>query len=212
MGSAELTEWWLDESSLPDVIWARLRLRADGSAEVFDCDGRTVTFSSGMEAANSLLEDEYVRLRSVDPDVLSSFGLSERELVPPVDSGGALVLSDMCRRIDAAEAIRDIAAVTWPRPWTTVTSAEREVIGQELRRELHPEHPLHGRAARAFLRRIDRDDVLFIMSHPVQLALVHLTYSNSPPDQPPWPTTELYEHVSQFVDRTHKDAAEYEAG
>ena len=118
----------------------------------------------------------------------------------------------MCQRNDATETIRDLAAVTWLRPWERVTPAQREAFGRELRRELHPEHPLYGRAARAFVRRMDRDDVLFIMSHPVQLALVHLTYTASPPEQPPWPKCDLYEHVWQFVDRTHEDAAEYEAG
>jgi hypothetical protein len=212
MGSAEFTEWWLDESSLPDIIWARLRVRADGSAEIFDCDGRTVAFSSGTEAANSLAEDEYVRLRAVDPDALATFGLSERELVPPSGSDDELLRSNMCQCSDSAEAIRELAAVSWLRPWTTITPGERDAFGRELRRELHPAHPLYGRAARAFLRRMDRDDILFVMSHPVQLAVVHLTYTVSPPDRLPWPSAELYEHVWQFVDRTHKDAAEYEAG
>ena len=145
MGNAEFTEWWLDESSLPDVIWARLRVRVDGSAEIFDCDGRIIMFSSATEAENSLLEDEYVRLRFVDPDLLSSVGLSERELAPPIDSDGGLLRSNMCQRDDAAEAIRDLAAVAWLRPWRRVTPAQREAFGRELRRELHPDHPLNGR-------------------------------------------------------------------
>jgi hypothetical protein len=212
MGSAESTEWWLDETSLPDVLWARLRVLADGSAEVFDCDGRTVPFPSRAEAANSLLEDEYLPLRSIDPKILSDFGISERELVPPVGEDDALIRPHMCRRVDAAEAIRDLAAVTWLKPWTTLTPTEREALEAELVRELHGDHPLHDRSARAFLRRIDRDDVLFIVSRPVQLAVVHLTFASSAPEQAPWPKTEVYEQTWQFVDRTHKDAIEYEAG
>src|SRR5262245_11684302 len=66
MESDVRTEWWLDESSLPDLAWARVRVFEDGSADVFDCDGRTRRFRSAAEARCSLLEDEYARFESVD--------------------------------------------------------------------------------------------------------------------------------------------------
>jgi hypothetical protein len=50
------------------------------------------------------------------------------------------------------------------------------------------------------------------MSDPVELAVVHLTYTERPPEKPPWPMTETYEQVWKFIDQTLRDAADYEAG
>jgi hypothetical protein len=111
-------EWWLDEASLPDVVWARLHVLPDG-------------------------------------------------LLSP---------------------------------------AEHDLFHAELRREVDVQHVLHGRPARPFLKRVDRDDVLFVMSAPVQLAVVHLTYTPTPPEHPPLPATVPYDRVWEFVDRTHREA------
>jgi hypothetical protein len=105
-----------------------------------------------------------------------------------------------------------LAAVNWLEPWAILPPTERGDVEREFRREVGPGHILYGRNARALLRRVDRDDVLFVLDGPVQLAVVHLTFTAMPPERPPWPTTETYDQVWKFVDRTHRDAAEYEAG
>lgn len=54
-------EWWLDESALPDLIWAALVV--DGErAKVVDSDGKQHRFDSRRAAESWLREDEYERL------------------------------------------------------------------------------------------------------------------------------------------------------
>ncbi len=62
MTSVVLETWWLDESALPDLLWARLRCFSDGRAEVFDLDGNVTSFATAEEARMFLLEDEYAQL------------------------------------------------------------------------------------------------------------------------------------------------------
>jgi hypothetical protein len=212
MRSDDQVEWWIDESALPDLIWAFVRALPHGSAETFDADGRTRHFDSGVAAANWLSEDEYVRPSSIEAGALARLGLNERELRPPVGETDSDLIPQMCRRLDCADALRDLSAVNWLKPWALPVPSERDAFEAELRRELHTSHSLHARDARAFLRRVDRDDVLFVVSRPVELAVVHLTYTKQPPDRPPWPRAETYDQVWKFVDRTHRDAAEHEAG
>jgi hypothetical protein len=75
--------WWLDTSGLPDLLWARLRAFSDGTAEVFDLDGRYTTFASLEEARIFLLEDEYERADTIDAAELVSGGLSSVPPSPP---------------------------------------------------------------------------------------------------------------------------------
>ncbi len=74
MSSDVRETWWLMDCDLPERLnWARLRERADGSAEVLDCDGTVTRFPTGVEARHWLGEDEFVpyddSLRSEYPDV-----------------------------------------------------------------------------------------------------------------------------------------------
>ena len=73
------TSWWLDWSGLPDrLLWARLRVFADGTAEVFDLDGRYHRFGDREEATLWLNEDEYSALARLIED-----GEVERHVTPP---------------------------------------------------------------------------------------------------------------------------------
>lgn len=58
-------EWWLDESALPDHVWARLREQDGEPVDVLDCDGRMAEFDSAAEARRFLEEDEYVPLEDL---------------------------------------------------------------------------------------------------------------------------------------------------
>jgi hypothetical protein len=205
-------QWWLDESSLPDVCWARLLVFPDGASEVMHADGHKTRFRSRDDAVNSLLEEEFVRPTALEKEDLAKLGLRERDIEPPAAASDVALLASMSVRLDCSDLLRDLGAVDWREPWSRLSPVERDALDAELQRELRDGHVLYSRPARAYLRRIDRDDVLFVVSRPAQLAIVHLTYTSSPPEQPPWPTSETYEQVWAFVDKTLRDAADYEAG
>jgi hypothetical protein len=78
MSEAAETTWWLDHSGLPDLLWARLRVFPDGTAEVFDLDGHYFHFPTTDEAVLWLNEDEYQGLDSLIED-----GDVEPGLQPP---------------------------------------------------------------------------------------------------------------------------------
>jgi hypothetical protein len=79
MTEAVETSWWLDWSGLPDrLLWARLRVFANGSAEVLDLDGRYHYFGDRQAAVLWLNEDEYTLLEHLVED--GEVGL---EVFPP---------------------------------------------------------------------------------------------------------------------------------
>jgi len=92
----------------------------------------------------------------------------------------------------------DFAGVAWLEPWTLIDAPEREAFERELLRELLPGHVLFGRTARAIARCTDRDDALFIVDGPRQLAVVHLTYSRATSGDRPHAM--IFETVSDFVE------------
>ena len=59
-GNIVREQWWLMDCSLPDLNWARLRVYSDGSATIFECDGKTFPYSNEEEAIIALTDDEYV--------------------------------------------------------------------------------------------------------------------------------------------------------
>ncbi len=69
MADERCVSWWLDASALPGrELWARLRVTADGRADVLDCDGRVQQFGNLEEAEHWLREDEYAPLREFVDD------------------------------------------------------------------------------------------------------------------------------------------------
>lgn len=75
--------WYLMDSSLPDLNWARLRVFESGQAEVFDCDGRTTAFATEQDAKWWLLEDEFRSLDKFDVDDEAEHGIRFAEIHPP---------------------------------------------------------------------------------------------------------------------------------
>jgi hypothetical protein len=70
----------------------------------------------------------------------------------------------------------------------------------ELIRELADEHPLYGLSVRTLARRGDCDDVLFAIEDGTgRVAAVHLTWTQNPPEQPPWPGTTLFPSLDDWV-------------
>ena len=94
--SAEIT-WWLDWGSAPEqLLWARLSVFADGSAEIFDLDGRYHQFKGRNDAIDWLLQDEYVRYESLLLD-----GEIPSGVIPPTASNDALLQTHMHVRLGA---------------------------------------------------------------------------------------------------------------
>lgn len=75
-------EWWL-ASLGRTVVWARLRVRVGGTAEVFDSDGNTLSYDSEDTARAALLDAEFVGYDGLDEDDALARGFSLNELAPP---------------------------------------------------------------------------------------------------------------------------------
>jgi hypothetical protein len=90
--------WWLDVSAFPDLLWARLRVFSDGTAEVFDLDGKVSRFPTEVAARDWLSEDEYESVESVDEEDLRYGGLVRDDLRPPSGSGDTELVGRMLVR------------------------------------------------------------------------------------------------------------------
>jgi hypothetical protein len=81
-------EWWLDwhislDGEFVNVLWARLQVFDDLSAEVFDSDGRTIYCKDEAAAAIELMEDEYSRFESLGAEDEQELGVDLNRLQPP---------------------------------------------------------------------------------------------------------------------------------
>lgn len=75
-------EWWLATAG-NTLIWARLRVRDAGTAEVFDCDGATLPYDSEDSARAALMDAEFVALDGLDADDAAARGFDLDALAPP---------------------------------------------------------------------------------------------------------------------------------
>ena len=83
------TEWWL--ATLGDtLIWARLRVREAGTADVFDSDGNTLPYDSPDTARAALMDAEFVSYDGLDEDDALRRGFSLHEVDPPEGSDDQL--------------------------------------------------------------------------------------------------------------------------
>lgn len=83
-------QWWLATLGRT-VIWARLRVREAGTAEVLDSDGATLPYDSEDTARAALMDAEFVQYDGLDEDDAAARGFDLGELSPPrADSDQAL--------------------------------------------------------------------------------------------------------------------------
>ncbi len=74
--------WWL--ASLGNtLIWARLRVRPAGTAEVLDSDGATLSYDSEDTARAQLFDAEFVEFDGLDEEDALVRGFSLHEVQPP---------------------------------------------------------------------------------------------------------------------------------
>jgi hypothetical protein len=75
-------QWWL--ASLGNtLIWARLREREAGTAEVLDSDGNILVYDSADTARAMLFDAEFVAYDGLDEDDALERGFSLQEVSPP---------------------------------------------------------------------------------------------------------------------------------
>ena len=94
------SEWWI-ASFGNTLVWARLDLLDAGTAQVFDCDGRTLPYDSEDTARNALLDAEFRAWDGLDEDDAAAMGVDLTALQPPEG--------------DTSEALRQRMIVTLPR-------------------------------------------------------------------------------------------------
>ena len=79
----EPTHWWLATLGRT-IVWARLRVREAGTAEVFDSDGNTLAYDSEDSARAALLDAEFVEYDGLDREDAIERGFDIDEVAPPV--------------------------------------------------------------------------------------------------------------------------------
>ena len=88
--TAHHDQWFL--ASLGNtLIWARLRVRPGGTAEVLDSDGNTLSYDSEDTARSQLFDAEVVAFDGLDEEDALIRGFSLHDVSPPqADSDDAL--------------------------------------------------------------------------------------------------------------------------
>lgn len=75
-------QWWLAALGAT-LVWARLRERDSGVAEVLDCDGRTLTYDSRESAQAALLDAEFRAWDGLDEEDAAVLGFALAAVSPP---------------------------------------------------------------------------------------------------------------------------------
>ncbi|MGE8288886.1 MAG: hypothetical protein ACN6RG_13055 [Stenotrophomonas sp.] len=75
-------QWWLAHLG-NTLIWARLRVRPAGTAEVLDSDGNTLSYDSEDTARAQLFDAEFVAYDGLDEEDALARGFSLSEVQPP---------------------------------------------------------------------------------------------------------------------------------
>ena len=76
------TQWWLATLGRT-IVWARLRVREAGTAEVFDSDGNTLAYDSEDTARAALMDAEFVAFDGLDEEDAAARGFVPGEIAPP---------------------------------------------------------------------------------------------------------------------------------
>lgn len=91
-------EWWLATLGRT-VVWARLRVREAGTAEVLDSDGNTLVYDSEDTARSMLLDAEFVAFDGLDDGDAAERGFLLAELVPPQGDDDAALQAGMVQKL-----------------------------------------------------------------------------------------------------------------
>ena len=90
-------------------------------------------------------------------------------------------------------------SIDFMEPWVRVGQFDDNLV-KELRREVVNGHPLWNKDVRAIAQRTDSDDVLFEVEGVVPtFAVVHLTWSGEPENNPMYPDAKLFSSLDQWI-------------
>jgi hypothetical protein len=87
-------QWWLATLGRT-LVWARLRVREAGTAEVLDSDGNTLVYDSEDTARAALMDAEFIAYDGLDADDAQARGFALDEIQPPVASDDASLRARM---------------------------------------------------------------------------------------------------------------------
>ena len=96
--SAYTESWWL-ASLGKTLIWARLRVHLSGTAEVFDCDGKTLFYDSEDSARSALLDADFLAWDGLDEDDAWHLGFTLAAISPPAVSTDELLRDRMVQSL-----------------------------------------------------------------------------------------------------------------
>lgn len=99
---ARRDQWWLATLGRT-LVWARLRLREAGTAEVLDSDGNILPYESEDSARAALMDAEFVALDGLDGDDAAARGFALEELAPPQGESDDVLLAQMVRKLPARD-------------------------------------------------------------------------------------------------------------
>lgn len=91
-------QWWLATLGRT-VVWARLRVREAGTAEIFDSDGNTLVYDSEDTARAALMDAEFVSLGGLDADDAHARGFALEELTPPQGENDEALRPQMVQKL-----------------------------------------------------------------------------------------------------------------
>ena len=90
-------------------------------------------------------------------------------------------------------------SIDFMEPWVRVGQFADNLV-KELRREVVNGHPLWNKDVRAIAQRTDSDDVLFEVEGVLPtFAVVHLTWSGEPENNPMYPDAKLFSSLDQWI-------------
>ena len=98
--SATDGQWWLATIGRT-LVWARLRVREAGTAEVFDSDGNTLAYDSEDTARAALMDAEFVAYDGLDEEDANTRGFSLEEVKPPRGGSDDALRPQMFQSLDA---------------------------------------------------------------------------------------------------------------
>ena len=93
------TQWWLAVPEPGILLWARLRLCADGAAEVLDAAGELVRFDDLDGGRHYLLSADYRAWDGLDADDAGVLGFDLAHIAPPASVDERLLLRAMTLRL-----------------------------------------------------------------------------------------------------------------
>ena len=93
-------EWWL-ASLGRTLVWAQLRVREAGTAEVFDSDGNILAYDSEDTARAALMDAEFVAFEGLDEEDARERGFSLSEVMPPQGDDDAALRDRMVQTLGA---------------------------------------------------------------------------------------------------------------